>query len=47
MDKEINVADGVLKRNESFEQVFDELFAGAYVISYLVEEDMDDETEKK
>lgn len=39
VDKETNVANGVLKSNESFEQVFDGLPEGAYVISYLVEEE--------
>lgn len=39
IDKETNVVNGVLKSNESFEQVFDRLPEGAYVISYLVQEE--------
>ncbi|QDQ03062.1 hypothetical protein FOH38_22890 [Lysinibacillus fusiformis] len=39
VDKETTVANGVLKSNESFEQVFDGLPEGAYVISYLVQEE--------
>lgn len=39
VDKETNVTNGVLKSNKSFEQVFEELPEGAYVISYLGEEE--------
>lgn len=39
LDKETNVAMGVLKSNESYEKVFDGFPEGAYVISYLVEEE--------
>ncbi|ETT85227.1 hypothetical protein MKZ08_07825 [Viridibacillus sp. FSL R5-0477] len=39
LDKETTVANGVLKSNESYEKVFDGFPEGAYVISYLVEEE--------
>jgi len=39
IDKGTNVINGVLKSNENFEQVFDRLPEGAYVISYLVQEE--------
>jgi len=39
IDKGTNVINGVLKSNENFEQVFDRLSEGAYVISYLVQEE--------
>jgi len=39
IDKGKNVINGVLRSNENFEQVFDRLPEGAYVISYLVQEE--------
>lgn len=39
LDKETNVAIGVLKSKESYEKVFDGFPKGAYVISCLVEEE--------
>ncbi|ATP40839.1 hypothetical protein CSE16_12730 [Solibacillus sp. R5-41] len=39
VDKEILITNGVLKNNESYEKVFDGFSEGAYVISYLVEEE--------
>lgn len=39
VDREINVANGILKSKESFEQVFDGLPEGAYVIYSVVEEE--------
>ncbi|MGM9925416.1 MAG: hypothetical protein ACI35R_14305 [Bacillus sp. (in: firmicutes)] len=38
-DDERMVANGVLKKNESYEQVFDDLPEGAYFISCAVQED--------
>ena len=38
-DPDIVITNGVLKRNESYEKVFDGFPEGAYVISYLVEEE--------
>ncbi|MFJ8459146.1 hypothetical protein ACIQ57_08445 [Lysinibacillus xylanilyticus] len=39
IDKDTNVTNGVLKSNESFEQIFDGLPEGDYVISYVVQEE--------
>lgn len=39
LDKETEVASGVLKSNESYEKIFDGFPEGSYVISYLVEEE--------
>ena len=39
LDKETNVANGILKSNESYEKIFDGFPKGAYLISYLVEEE--------
>ncbi|MGE7998091.1 hypothetical protein ACQKOF_05345 [Lysinibacillus sp. NPDC093190] len=39
VNKETKVVNGVLKSNESFEKVFDGFPEGAYVISYVVEEE--------
>ncbi|MGE7021590.1 hypothetical protein [Solibacillus cecembensis] len=39
LDKETNVARGILKSNESYEKIFDGFAEGAYLISYLVEEE--------
>ena len=39
VDQEILITNGVLKNNESYEKVFDGFSEGAYVISYLVEEE--------
>lgn len=39
VDKEILIADGILDSKESYEKVFDGFSEGAYVISYLVEEE--------
>ncbi|MCL1702565.1 hypothetical protein [Lysinibacillus sp. Bpr_S20] len=39
LDKETKVVNGVLKSNESFEKVFKEFPKGAYVISYVVEDE--------
>ncbi|MFJ7887039.1 hypothetical protein ACIQYL_03000 [Lysinibacillus xylanilyticus] len=39
VDKETKVVNGVLKSNESIEKVFKGFPEGAYVISYLVEEE--------
>lgn len=39
LDKETKVASGVLKSNESYEKIFDGFPEGAYVITYLVEEE--------
>ena len=38
-DPDIVITNGVLKRNESYEKVFDGFPEGAYVISYLIEEE--------
>ena len=38
-DPDIVITKGVLKRNESYEKVFDGFPEGDYVISYLIEED--------
>ena len=38
-DPNIAITNGVLKRNESYEKVFDGFPEGAYVISYLIEEE--------
>ena len=38
-DPYIVITKGVLKRNESYEKVFDGFPEGAYVISYLIEEE--------
>ena len=39
LDKETEVASGILKSNESYEKIFDGFPEGSYVISYLVEEE--------
>lgn len=39
VDKEILITNGVLDGKESYEKVFDGFSEGAYVISYLVEEE--------
>ena len=39
VDKEILITDGVLNSKESYEKVFDGFSEGAYIISYLVEEE--------
>lgn len=39
VDKDTNVTNGVLESNESFEQIFDGLPEGDYVISYVVQEE--------
>lgn len=39
VDKETKVVNGVLKSNESFEKVFEGFPKGAYVLSYVVEEE--------
>ncbi|MFJ6208957.1 hypothetical protein [Lysinibacillus sp. NPDC092081] len=39
VDKETKVVNGVLKSNESFEKAFEGFPKGAYVISYVVEEE--------
>lgn len=39
VDKDTNVTNGVLKSNESFEQIFDGLPEGDYAISYVVQEE--------
>ena len=38
-DPDVIITNGVLKRNESYEKVFDGFPEGDYVISYLIEED--------
>ena len=38
-DPDIVITNGVLKRNESYEKVFDGFPKGNYVISYLIEEE--------
>ena len=38
-DPDIVITNGVLKRNESYEKVFDGFPKGDYVISYLIEEE--------
>lgn len=39
LDKETEVASGVLKSNESYKKIFDGFPESAYIISYLVEEE--------
>ncbi|AHN24165.1 hypothetical protein [Lysinibacillus varians] len=39
VDTETKVANGILKSNESYEKIFDGFPKGAYVISFLIEEE--------
>lgn len=39
VNKDTNITEGILKSNESFEQIYDELPKGDYIISYVVEDE--------
>ncbi|MER1986658.1 MAG: hypothetical protein ABS948_12275 [Solibacillus sp.] len=39
VNKDIEITEGILKSNESFEQIYDELPEGDYIISYVVQEE--------
>lgn len=41
VNKDTHITDGILKSNESFEQIYDELPEGDYIISFVVQEEED------